>query len=255
MGNCNSATDSVFREVRGEASEIGEGEQGLSPELISQAAFVTAMLLWLMFTFSAPAAATGSTPTLVHPAQTPNKSRTWYNEQSRTLNEPDTRIGQTSGSSDRSNSSGGSNFIGVLILLALCTLSPFLYQVVKRVLRRRHDKWRVEAWHICVRVAELRTALGRLMQLVPETAGWCDEGWSEGERKAGELARSSEKLNTMAPRADRDSLWDLVAVLRSLEIVIGNDPQSRARPLRAEGISHRLADLEAATRSLERSMD
>jgi hypothetical protein len=93
------------------------------------------------------------------------------------------------------------------------------------------------------------------MQLVPETAGWSDEGWSEGERKAGELARSIEKLNMVAPRADRDSLWELVAVLHSLEIVIGNDPKSRARPSRSEGISHRLADLEAATRSLVQSMD
>jgi hypothetical protein len=40
------------------------------------------------------------------------------------------------------------------------------------------------------------------MQLVPETAGWSDEGWSEGERKAGELARSIEKLKMVAPRAD-----------------------------------------------------
>jgi hypothetical protein len=93
------------------------------------------------------------------------------------------------------------------------------------------------------------------MQLVPEATSWSDEGWSEGERKAGELARSIERLNTVAPRAGRDSLWDLVAVLRSLEIVIGNDPKSRARPSRAEGISHLLADLDAATRSLEQSMD
>jgi hypothetical protein len=213
------------------------------------------MFLWLTFTFSAPAAATGLTPMLSHPPRTADKSRTSYNEQSRTLNEPDTRIGQTSGSSDRSDRGGGGNLIGVLIFLALCTLSPFLYQVVKRVLRRRHDKWRAKAWQIYVRVVELRTALGRLMQLVPDTAGWSNEGWSEGEQKAGELARSIEKLNTVTPRADRDSLWDLVAVLRSLEIVIGNDPKSRARPSRAEGISHRLADLEAATRSLERSMD
>jgi hypothetical protein len=37
--------------------------------------------------------------------------------------------------------------------------------------------------------------------------------------------------------------------------VIGNDPKSRARPSRSEGISDRLADLEAATRSLAQSMD
>jgi hypothetical protein len=225
------------------------------PRPTSQAAFVSAILLWLTFTFSAPAAATRPTPTLLHPPQTGNKSRSWHNEQNRTLNEPDTGIRQTSGLSDRGNHSGGSNLFGVLIFLPLFMLSPVLYQVVKRVLRRRHDKWRVEAGHICVRVAELRAALGRLMQLVPETAGWSDEGWNEGERKAGDLARSIEELNTVTPRADRDSLWDLVAVLRSLEIVIGNDPKSRARPSRAEGISHRLADLEAATRSLEQSMN
>jgi hypothetical protein len=221
----------------------------------SRAAFVTAILLWLTFTFSASAAATGSTPTLQHPPQTADKSRTWDNEQSRTLKELDTHTRETSGSSDRSDHSGGGNVIGVLISLAILALCLLLYRVVKRALRRRHNKWRVKAWHICERVAELRMALGRLMQLVPGTAGWSDGGWSEGERKAGELARSIERLNTLAPREDRDSLWDLVAVLRSLEIVIGNDPKSRARPSRAEGISHRLADLEAATRSLERSMD
>ena len=59
----------------------------------------------------------------------------------------------------------------------------------------------------------------------------------------------------MAPRADRDRVWDLVAVLRSLEIVIGDDPKARARPSRAKGISQRLADLESATQFLERSMD
>jgi hypothetical protein len=56
----------------------------------------------------------------------------------------------------------------VLIFLALFMSSPLLYQLVKRVLRGRHDKWRAEAWHVCVRVAELHTALGRLVQLVPK---------------------------------------------------------------------------------------
>jgi hypothetical protein len=225
------------------------------PRPISRAAFVTTMLVWLTVTLSASAAATGSTRTLSHLPQITNKSRTGDNEQSRALNEPGTHIRQTSGSSDRSNDAAEHDVRGVLTFLVSLTLGILLFRVVKRVLRRRHDKWRAKAWHICVSVAELRTALGRLLQLVPHTAGWSDEGWSEGERKAGELARSIERLNTVAPRADRDSLWDLVAVLRSLEIVIGNDPESRARPSRAEGIGQRLADLEAATRSFEQSMD
>jgi hypothetical protein len=226
-----------------------------SASLISRAALVTAVLLSLVSTSSASAAATGSPPTLPHPPQTADKLRTRSIEQSRRLNEFFTGIRQLPGTNDRSDDARERDVLGVLIFLVLLASSLFFFRVVTRVIHRRHDKWRAQARHMCVRLEELRTALDRLMQLVPDTAGWSDEGWTEGERKAGELARSIERLNTVAPRADRESLSDLVAVLRSLEIVIGNDPKSRARPSRAEGISQRLDDLESATQSLERSMD
>jgi hypothetical protein len=86
--------------------------------------------------------------------------RSWNLQETRTLYEPYSRNRQLPGTNDRSNDAAQRDVRGVFIFLVLLALGLLLYRIAKQALQRRHDKWRGQTRHICVRVAELRTALG-----------------------------------------------------------------------------------------------
>lgn len=139
----------------------------------------------------------------------------------------------------------------LLTLVALVISSILLLALVKRSRKRRRDYWRAQLRRISTEVVALRTDLGRLMEHVPGRSHCGDERWSDGERKAKELSRSIEELGGQAPKATRETLWNLVASLRALVIAIGDDPEAGGRAARAGIITRRLRDLEPTASSLE----
>jgi hypothetical protein len=139
----------------------------------------------------------------------------------------------------------------LLTLVALVTSSTLALALFKRARKRRRVYWLAQMRKISTEVVALRTDLSRLMQHVPGRSHWGDERWCDGERKAKELSRSIEQLWGQAPKATRETLWNLIASLRALVIAIGDDPEARGRPARAAIITRRVRDLEPAAHSLE----
>jgi hypothetical protein len=141
------------------------------------------------------------------------------------------------------------------IFLALLGPAVCAGLVIRRALVRRRTTGSAQANELCLRATTLRDALSRLMKSVPEGAHWSDEAWAVGEREAEELARRAELLGTKAPRSDRELLFDLVAILRALEVAIGSDATDRSKPSRAEVIGRRLTDLGSAASRIQGGAD